>query len=174
LALRQRTLPSHANTKISQANRDIEETLMKDLNKIVDLIRKQVGKIENIQQVNDFYRRIKPIVNPEVYDLLREAATKSYMLGIEYTTKQILKKPGYITVSDVEHIMILTENLTNRFWGRVQVALFGVSQQMHNLNKQELPTSKLSPNFIVNAIAIDLTSTALNAAVVNKGRKLTQ
>jgi hypothetical protein len=178
----QKSLPSHDNTSVSKLNRAIEEKLMKDINGIVELIRREVNKSRG-ESSNDqldvialravianFYQRVKPTIESDIYSLFREAATKSYQLGLEYSAKTF-KVPGYITESDIGIIKQIVDQAVIRFWFRTQQAILG-TQQYYRLNRQEPPTSKVNPNYIANAIAIDITTKALNAAVVNKGRKL--
>jgi len=180
----QKSLPSHDNTSVSKLNRGIEEKLMKDINAIVELIRREVNKSRESNSndsqaidtmalrvvITNFYNRVKPTIEPDVYDLFREAATKSYQLGLEYSAKTF-KVPGYITESDIGIIKQIVDQAVIRFWWRLQQTLLG-TQQYYRLNNQELPTSKFNPNYVTNAVAIDLTVKALNAAVVKKGRVL--
>jgi hypothetical protein len=177
MELTQRSLPSHDNTSVSKLNRGIEEQLMKDINSIVERIRtevnsSQVDVVALRVEITKFYNRVKPNIEPEIYDLFREAATKSYILGLEYSAKT-LKVPGYITESDIGIIKEIVDQTVTRFWFRVQQAILG-TQQYYRLNRQEPATSKVNPNYIANIIAIDLTTKALNAAVVTKGRVLQQ
>jgi hypothetical protein len=180
----EKLLPSHDNTSVSKLNRAIEEKLMKDINGIIELIRREVNKSRepntNSQQVDEivalrvvitnFYNRVKPIIEPDIYSLFREAATKSYQLGLEYSAKTF-KTPGYITESDIGIIKQIVDQAVIRFWFRTQQAILG-TQQYYRLNKQEPATSKVNPNYIANVLAIDVTTKALNAAVVKKGRVL--
>jgi hypothetical protein len=70
----------HSNTKISRANILIEDQLTSDLDDVAEALQEEVdSKTKQYSLLSHgFYFRIKPKLTVLIYDLPREAASKSY------------------------------------------------------------------------------------------------
>lgn len=164
-------VPSHGNTKISRANLVIEADLQASLTKLTTLIKKEVMKRSDTSLMfmpswSDLFFRVKPILQAKTYDLIREAATNSYQLGITYVAKQILKKPVYLTNTDIDIIKELTTRYNDQFWRRIQLIVYSSGTRSEE-SKPDYPDS------MVHYTAVNLCSEALAKATVTKTRAIT-
>jgi len=160
-----RNVPSHGMTKASRANLQIEEDLKASLNHVAELIRSEIIKRANTAlgspSWSDLFVRVKPILEQKIYVLIRDAATISYMLGAQYASKQILKKPMYLTTNDIDVIEQLADHYNERFCARVQLIVYHQSS-----------TEQTYPNSLVNFTVVNLCSEALYRGTVEKVREL--
>lgn len=160
-------VPSHGRTKVSKANLLIEDELKVNLTKVTNLIKKEIIKRVDTAVLapswTDLFFRVKPILDSKTYDLMREAATNSYLLGIQYVTK-ILRKPVYITSSDIDIIKEITQRYNDEFWRRIQLIVY---------HSSVIEGVKSTPDGLVHFTVVNLCSEALAKATVEKTRKLT-
>lgn len=163
--------PSHGTTNVSKANLQIEADLQASLTKVTNLIKKEVIKRSDTKtniftpSWSDLFFRVKPVLQVKTYDLIREAATNSYQLGITYAAKQ-LKKPVYFTNTDIDIIKELTERYNDQYWRRIQLIVYTAGSTLNN-GSIEYPDS------LIRFIAVNLASEALAKSTIQKTRALT-
>lgn len=161
-------VPSHGQTKVSKANLVIEDELKTNLTKVTNLIKKEIIKRQDTKVLapswTDLFFRVKPVLQSKTYDLIREAATNSYILGIQYVAKQILKKPAYITTSDIDLIKEMSQRYNDQFWRRIQLIVY---------HSSVLEPGAKSPDSMVHFTVVNLCSEALAKATVQKTRAIT-
>jgi hypothetical protein len=162
---------THDNTASSRKNRAIEADLMRSLNTIVNSIKNKI----NPKFAWTELAQLKPLYENMVYDTIREGVTRSFVLGGEFAAASISTKiPVFITESDTRTIKQITEENVAKFWGRMQISTSrGVDRMFNTINRDaEPPDSFLNPNYIVNSIAISVTTVALNLGTVKKTAEL--
>lgn len=167
--------PSHGTTNVSKANLQIEADLQASLTKVTNLIKKEVikrsGDTTNAKtnvfapSWSDLFFRVKPVLQVKTYDLIREAATNSYQLGITYAAKQ-LKKPVYFTSTDIDIIKELTARYNDQFWRRIQLIVYTAGSTLNNGGIEY-------PDALMRFIAVNLCSEALAKSTIQKTRALT-
>lgn len=150
------TLITHENTAISQENRAIEEALVEKLNTYLNIIRTVLDNSK--AKWMDFRVILEPKFRPIVEQSIREAATLSYQLGSAYTAEKA-GLPFFLTSTDIENIKQVTQDFTNRFFGRIQLAIDSTLDRRTPI--MEPANSNINPNYIATATAIGITSKSL-------------
>lgn len=150
------TLITHENTAISQENRAIEEALVEKLNTYLNIIRTVLDNSK--AKWMDFRVILEPKFRPIVEQSIREAATLSYQLGASYTAEKA-GLPFFLTSTDIENIKQLTQEFTDKFFGRIQLAIDSTVDRRTPII--EPANSNINPNYIATATAIGVTSKSL-------------
>lgn len=171
-AIRRDLVPSHLQTEASQDNRKIEQSLLTDLNQYVNLIRTELDKTPSMQWTH-LRSTIIPRLRDSVSQTIRGHIEQSYSLGTQYITSRVgLQGASFLTHADIDTIKSLTQEFTDKFFGRVQLSL------NNTLNKtfpfREPPDSPVNPNFITTSIAISAASKAISEGTRMKAKSLLQ
>lgn len=168
---RAQPLPIHSNTAISQENRQIEQALIEELNKYVNLIRRELEVKYPLYKWTQLRAFIIPRLRDSVEQTIRGSLTKSYTLGAEYVTGQVgLGAASFLTHADIDSIKGLAVEYTNKFFGRVQMSLDSTIRK--EFAAREPADSLLNPNFIVTSVATSATTKALADGSKYKARAL--
>lgn len=174
--VRTRPFVTHDEIPSSKANRLVEAELTTQLNDIVNKIKDQLNPVYAWTELQSIY---KPKYQDLVADTIRQATTKSYLLGAEFASTSISTNPRipiFLTESDAARIKEIAIDGSERFWGRMMKSTSrGADKVFFNIQRNQTPPdSFLNPNYIVNTIAIDITNIALNIATITKRRDLIQ
>ena len=165
-------LPSHEQTQSSQANRQVEKTLVVELNKYVNVIRKELDAQPSLQWTQ-LRAQIIPRLRDSVFQTMRSAVSQSYEIGAEYVTSRVgLSAASFLTHSDIDNIKNLTIEFTNKFFGRVQLSLTNTIR--NEFYKQQPADSTLNPNFITTSVAVSATSKAMAEGSRLKAKSILQ
>jgi len=164
----------HDDIPSSKANRAVEAELTNQLNNIVNTIKDQLNPQYAWTELSSIYR---PKYDQLVKDTIRQATTKSYLLGAEFAATSISTNPVipiFLTESDTAKIKEIAFDGAERFWGRMVLSTSrGADKIFFNIDRKRIPPdSFLNPNGIVNTVAIDITNIALNVATITKRRDL--
>ena len=169
-AIRRDLVPSHPQTQTSQDNRKIERSLLTDLNQYVNLIRTEIDKTPSLQW-SHLRAIIIPRLRESVQQTMRGHIEQSYLLGTQYITSRVgLQGASFLTHSDIDNIKSLTQEYTDRFFGRVQLSLNNTINKTFALH--EPPDSAINPNFISTSIAISASSKALSEGARLKAKSI--
>jgi hypothetical protein len=152
-------LPSHEQTQASKQNREIEQSLVGELNKYLNLIRSELDKSETLH-----WTQLRGVLIPRLRDsviqTMRAHIGQSYELGAKYVTSRVgLSKAGFATHADIDNVKALSQEYTDKFFGRIELALNNTLRR--SFYKNEPPDSRLNPNYIATSIAISASSKAL-------------
>jgi hypothetical protein len=169
-AIRRDLVPSHLQTGASQENREIERSLLTDLNQYVNLIRTELDQTPSMQWTH-LRSMIIPRLRDSVAQTMRGHIEQSYAIGAQYITSRVgLQGASFLTHNDIDNIKSLTQEYTDKFFGRVQLSL------NNTLNKtfatREPPDSPINPNFITTSIAISASSKALSEGARLKAKSI--
>lgn len=168
---RVRRLEVDDNAKTAQKNRIVEKKLMNKLDQLVTLIRKDTNNFDDKSYGIDIFF-LNSALNQRLTSIIRHACQESYEIGIEYVTTQILniENDSYLTSTDLRMIKNTTNEYVPKFWNRVE-ALRNTSQGKISGERQNPATNS---NFIVSSLAVPVCTSSLNAAILQKSRKLIQ
>jgi hypothetical protein len=152
-------LPSHEQTQASKQNREIEQSLVGELNKYLNLIRSELDKSETLH-----WTQLRGVLIPRLRDsviqTMRAHIGQSYELGAKYVTSRVgLSKAGFATHADIDNVKALSQEYTDKFFGRIELALNNTLRR--SFYKNEPPDSRLNPNYIATSIAVSASSKAL-------------
>lgn len=162
------SLITHEQTGISQQNRDIESNLVETLNGYLNLIRSVLDNSRT--KWTDFRVVLEPRFRPIVEQSIREASTLSYQLGSSYVANKA-GLPFFLTVTDIENIKQLTTEFTNKFFGRIELAINSTRGDLR-IPFMEPADSRINPNYIATSIAIGVTSKSLALGSTLKAQSL--
>jgi hypothetical protein len=147
---------THDLTKVSRENRKIERKLEKQLNGIVNLIRK-IHSTTNAKTT----MQIQGLLGSEVLEILRSNIQQSYQLGVAYVS-QLLRREPFMSTNDIFVCDSMVHDYKNRFWGRIGIYLQGLDPENTRVHSPALVTS----------ISLDIATKALNAATTFKTKEL--
>lgn len=170
-AIRRDLVPSHLQTQASQENRAIERSLLTDLNQYVNLIRAELDKTKT-HQWTSLRAMIIPRLRDSVSQTIRGHIGDSYQLGAQYITDRVgLQNASFLTHSDIDNVKTLTQEFTDKFFGRIQLSLNNTLNKTFPFRE---PDSKINPNYIVTSIAISAASKAFSEGKMMKAKSLLQ
>jgi hypothetical protein len=159
-------LVTHERTAISQQNQEIETNLVDQLNGYLNIIRGVLDKSHT--KWTDFKAVLQPKFYSIVQQSIREAATLSYQLGAAYTADKV-GLPSFLTTTDIANIKALTNEFTNRFFGRIQLA---IDSTLDRQFLREPADSNINPNYIATSIAIAVCTKSLARGSLLKARSI--
>jgi hypothetical protein len=163
------SLITHEQTDISRQNRDIESNLVEKLNGYLNLLR---SVLDNSRaKWMDFRVILEPRFRPIVEQTIREAATLSYQLGSAYTADKA-GLPFFLTTTDIQNIKQLTDEFTNKFFGRIQLSIDNTNYAQYSITETAIPESNLNPNYIATSVAIGVTSKSLALGSTLKAKSI--
>lgn len=163
-------LPIHNNTSVSRTNREVEKDLLVQLDRYVNVIRRELEKSPNAR-----WTQLRAILIPRLHDsvnqTIRSSLEQSYQLGAQYVTNKVgLQSASFLTHNDIDHIKRLSDEFTGKFFARVQMSLDSTIRK--EFYQQEAPDSPINPNFITTSVAVSATSKALAEGSRQKARSL--
>lgn len=147
---------THDLTTTSKQNRKIEKRLEKQLNGVVQLIRK-IFLTTNARTTTS----IRILLDSEITEILQSSIQQSYQLGIAYVS-QLLKHEAYLTSNDLYDTEQLVREYNTRFWGRIEIYLQGL----------DLANTRVHSPALVTSLALDIATKTLNLATRNRTRYL--
>src|SRR5438093_8500733 len=115
---------------------------------------------------------LKSALNQRLISIIRHHSQASYEIGIEYVTTQILnmENDSYLTSTDLKIIKNITNEYVSKFWSRVEV----LRNTLRGKSSVEQQNPTINSNFIVRSMAVPVCTRSLNAAILQKTRKLIQ
>jgi hypothetical protein len=171
-------LPIHNNTAVSRKNREIEKQLLAQLDRYVNVIRRELEKSPQAR-----WTQLRAILIPRLHDsvnqTIRSSLEQSYRLGAQYVAdKAGLQSAFFMTHNDIDYVKKLSDEFTDKFFARVQMSLDSTIRK--EFYQQEAPDSPINPNFITTSVAVSATTKALaegsrqkaRSLIVNNGLKL--
>lgn len=163
-------LPSHEQTQASQQNRETEQSLVGELNKYLNLIRSELDKSETLHWTQ-LRGVLIPRLRDSVFQTMRAHIGQSYNLGADYVTSRVgLSKAGFVTHADIDNVKALSQEYTDKFFGRIELALNNTLRR--SFYKNEPPDSRLNPNYIATSIAVSASSKALAEGTRSKAKSI--
>lgn len=152
----------HEFTKTSRTVRAIEDGLRIELNKIVNIIKKQDTILSELQ------RKYGEIVRSTIQDAIQQI----YLAGINYVG-DYEKRPPLLNDRDIAIIERQTEQRTNDFWRAVERDIArNTNNKFALISPNFSALSPLNVNAQVLTVATVAATSALNVATVEKAKQM--